>query len=290
MVEPLCVFELEMGLKRKPLEPLIDLRKKPKTQQLSDTIQYIKPKKQVQDVPIAQDLFDRAVHSADQFLSQVETISQPEAFSKRKKQTLGQTSNPEHEEQADDTRPCQIKLQRGDMSKLQLIQYDKNVELLNENPDLFEVVVNIIEGKGPHKLAKRVIEHLITNYAKKNNLVLENGFNVYENYKRMLPKSFMDPCCRGPRMPLKYKDRMVETTVQQVNSIVWVASTPILKYAMENYEVIKEDLNEQKKIFTKKSARKRAAASSTLSLSSSSSSGVCKFALKMTDQPVKLEL
>lgn len=137
-----------------------------------------------------------------------------------------------------------------EMSTLQRIKFNKYKQFLRENPELMHTMVQVIEGK--HRVSKRIIEHLITNYAKKYHVILENDFLLYEEYRKNLPKSNMDPCRRGPRVKLKYTDRYVETTLQQLESLSWVLTTPIFAYAEENYDIIKKDLNIEKNIHTKK--------------------------------------
>ena len=74
------------------------------------------------------------------------------------------------------------------MTASELIVFNRHKRFLRENPDTADVVVKIIEQKYPSSL--RVLEHAITNYAKKYNLVLgENkDFCVRDEYKKNLPK------------------------------------------------------------------------------------------------------
>jgi len=140
------------------------------------------------------------------------------------------------------------------MSLGQRIKFIEFKKFFRDNSEMLESIVQIIEGK--HKVSKRILEHLVTNFANSYKLVLpgkDGPFVVYEQYRLNLPKKNMDPCRRGPRIEFPFKDRFVETTLQQLESLRWVFTTPIFEYAQKNYDVIKKDLNLAKKIYTKKS-------------------------------------
>ena len=148
------------------------------------------------------------------------------------------------------------------MSLAHLIVFNKEKQFLRAHPDIAGMVVNIIEQKEPWTL--RILEHLITNYAAKYALCLDEhgeeaatgsgggGFCVQEEYRKNLPKTELDPCQRGPRVSLPYCGRLVETTLPQLKCVIWIVSTPILAYARHNYEAIRKDLNIDKRLEPKK--------------------------------------
>jgi hypothetical protein len=138
------------------------------------------------------------------------------------------------------------------MTKAELIVFNKHKRFLRENLEIADTVVSIIEQKFPASL--RVFEHLVTNYAKKYNIVLgdKKDFVVRDEYKKNLPKATIDPCRRGPRVYIDHRGRQVETTLPQLNCVIWIATTPLLAYAREHYEVIRKDLNIAKRLVTKK--------------------------------------
>ena len=142
-------------------------------------------------------------------------------------------------------------LEWENMSQGQKIKVNGFLQYFRDHPEFLDPVVQIIEGK--HKVSKRILEHLVTNYAKNYKVILDGYYVVHDQYKLKLPKSNMDPCRRGERILFPYKDRFVETTLQQLESLKWVMSTNIFAYAVKHYEQIKKDLNIEKDIIPKKS-------------------------------------
>ena len=71
------------------------------------------------------------------------------------------------------------------------------------------IIIDIINGTS--KISIRLINFLITNYSKKNNLIYKinnNNFNIYSNYKSQLKsynKKYFDPFSRGNRIPFFFK-------------------------------------------------------------------------------------
>ena len=135
--------------------------------------------------------------------------------------------------------------------------YSKNINILN----------CIITQKD--KLSLRILDWLVTNYSKKNNIVykINNNnnnattyFNIYLDYKNQLKaysKKYFDPFCRRERIVInitdlswklqpedKYKVKQNEliTTVGQLNFFRWFIENGILKYAIENIQEIDKDM------------------------------------------------
>jgi hypothetical protein len=124
---------------------------------------------------------------------------------------------------------------------------------------------DIISGKT--QLSLRLLDWLVTNYAKKYNIVYpinKNGekeyFNIYLSYKNQLKaysKKYFDPFCRRDRISInvsdlswkKYskddivKDSDLITTVGQLNFFKWFIENKVITYAINNIESIDKDMN-----------------------------------------------
>lgn len=104
----------------------------------------------------------------------------------------------------------------------------------------------------------RIFDWFVTNYAKKNNIVIKqkNGvnFNVYIKYKSELSglrKQYFDPFCRGERINYVYetnkdtiKEKYIRTTVGQLNFFRWIIKYKILDYVVQFLIDIQDDINE----------------------------------------------
>jgi len=114
-------------------------------------------------------------------------------------------------------------------------------------------------------LSLRILDWLVTNYAKKYNIVFSNkhnqNFNVYLDYKNQLKaysKKYFDPFCRRERIIIniqdlsweKYEERKCKnenkliTTVGQLNFFKWFIENDVMNYAINNIEKIDKDMIE----------------------------------------------
>jgi len=153
-------------------------------------------------------------------------------------------------------------------------------ELLHDKLKLFytssimDILLPIINGET--KLSLRIIDWFVTNYTKKNNIILYNKkkklitkkspknkfeqktkkskyeyvddqFNIYLNYKSQLKaysKKNFDPFCRRERINFFYNtDKSITTTVGQLNFFKWAIDNNILDYINEHLEKIDSDMN-----------------------------------------------
>lgn len=112
-------------------------------------------------------------------------------------------------------------------------------------------LLNMVEnGSG---VSLRVIDHLVTNYAQKFNVVydIKRGgkavkFFLYLDYKAQLKaysKKQFDPFCRDKRIIFKNKNIELETTVGQLNFFRWAINNNIITYAKRHLQKIKADLD-----------------------------------------------
>lgn len=136
--------------------------------------------------------------------------------------------------------------------------YDNNEEYLN-------ILKTIIDGK--HQLSLRMIDWLITIYAKNNNMVYwinlnddkiyydlpednSNNFkkiNLYLDYRSQL-KSFkkinFDSFRRHDRISfISNKGTTLETTIGQLNFFKWAFNNRVINYAIENQKIIYDNMS-----------------------------------------------
>jgi hypothetical protein len=141
-------------------------------------------------------------------------------------------------------------------------------------PSIMEILLPIINGET--KLSLRIIDWFVTNYTKKNNIILYNKkkklitkkspknkleqktkkskyeyvddqFNIYLNYKGQLKaysKKNFDPFCRRERINFYYNpENFITTTVGQLNFFKWSIENNILDYIKDHLEKIDLDMN-----------------------------------------------
>lgn len=101
-------------------------------------------------------------------------------------------------------------------------------------------------------ISLRALDWLVTNYAKKNNIVCKTRnntlFNIYHGYKVALAhfrRRNFDPFRRRQRIDVLSSDGEVicESTVGQCNFLYWSYTQGVLSYAIENAAAIEQDMN-----------------------------------------------
>jgi hypothetical protein len=106
--------------------------------------------------------------------------------------------------------------------------------------------------KSETKISLRIIDWFVTNYAKKNYTIIQNGterFKVHLGYKQKLKaynKKKFDPFCRWDRITVPYDESgeiLIETTIGQLNFFKWAIENKVVDYIEENYETIEKDMN-----------------------------------------------
>ena len=129
------------------------------------------------------------------------------------------------------------------------------------NKDNIQKIRVILDGET--KLSLRIIDWFVTNYSKKNNIILNSEnkkINVFLNYKSQLKaysKKQFDPFCRRERINFFYDDKnYITTTIGQLNFFKWTLVYNILDYISENLSVIETDMNLNIKNDIKKSKKK----------------------------------
>ena len=126
-----------------------------------------------------------------------------------------------------------------------LLEYYSEEQNLNN-------MLNIINGES--SISLRIVDWFVTNYAKKNftvyNIVKNDSnirFKVYFDYKLKLKaysKKRFDPFCRWERITIPYKnDKVIQTTIGQLNFFKWAIENDVIKYIENNYTTIENDMN-----------------------------------------------
>jgi len=99
-------------------------------------------------------------------------------------------------------------------------------------------------------ISLRLMDYLVTNYAKKRNIVYLTGdgstsFNLFVEYKSQLKaysKRWFDPFCRRER--IEFGPKKLVTTVGQLNFMRWAMTHGVVEYALANVANIEADMNE----------------------------------------------
>ena len=134
---------------------------------------------------------------------------------------------------------------KDDLLMQSLILFYKNKKNVND-------ILSVISGKS--KISLRIIDWFVTNYAKKNNIMLNEENNkssmfIYLDYKSQLKaysKKQFDPFCRRDRISFIYGDNGegIETTVGQLNFFRWALRNNIIEFIEDNLVDIEKDMNQ----------------------------------------------
>ena len=172
----------------------------------------------------------------------------------------------------------------------------EKLKLFYEDKDNMQNLLDIINSTS--KISLRIIDWFVTNYSKKNYVIIPvkkaqiNGdsrvvsktkkkdikmvdvdVNVFLNYKAQLKafsKKHFDPFCRRERVSFKYNETdSIVTTVGQLNFFKWALDNGIIKYIKDNLQEIEEDMNTNiKKPKTKSKKKKGSLKKDTISCTS----------------------
>lgn len=100
---------------------------------------------------------------------------------------------------------------------------------------------------GESKMSLRLVDWLVTNYAKKHNVsyMTKNGRHVivylaYKAHLKAYSKKMFDPFCRWKRIQFLG----MNTTVGQLNFFEWAIQDEVLDYLEEHYEDVQKDMDE----------------------------------------------
>ena len=139
-------------------------------------------------------------------------------------------------------------------------------EFYKKDPEYMKELVNIVEGKS--RISLRVIDWLVTHYAKRYSIVYwiddhkkeiylevdkdsiktSRKFRLYEDYRVQLKsftKMYFDPFRRHNRITCDGAN--IETTIGQLNFFKWVFKNGVLRYIENNLEKITKDMSSYNK-------------------------------------------
>ena len=139
---------------------------------------------------------------------------------------------------------------RGSKLSQRQISILKRIEPFFTDAVALEVLVPLVSQTS--KISLRALDWLVTNYAKKNNIVCKTRhnilFNIYHGYKIALAhfrRRNFDPFRRRERLQILSSDGTIicESTVGQCNFLYWSYTNGVLSYASEYASAIEEDMN-----------------------------------------------
>jgi hypothetical protein len=141
-------------------------------------------------------------------------------------------------------------LKKGVTSRLDLLM-DSLTKFFNNN-DNVEKMLPIVQGSS--KISLRILDWFVTNYCKKNNVVIDSlkdktskKIIVHLDYKSQLKaysKKQFDPFCRRERISFNYgKGNELITTVGQLNFFRWIIENNVIDFIQDNLEQIEKDMN-----------------------------------------------
>ena len=115
-------------------------------------------------------------------------------------------------------------------------------------------VLGCTATSGSGAISLRILDWLVTNYSKKNNIVYfvagadgtNAAFNMFMEYKSQLKaysKRYFDPFCRRERLSFTDADgHEFQTTCGQLNFFRWAITNGVVEYGMKNATEIEADM------------------------------------------------
>jgi hypothetical protein len=150
------------------------------------------------------------------------------------------------------------------------------------NTEHLQRVKAIISGES--KLSLRLIDWLVTNYAKKHNIsyVTKNGRHVivylaYKAHLKAYSKMMFDPFCRWKRIQFME----MNTTVGQLSFFEWAIQEEVLDFLQEHLEEVQKDMDDCSTTIQPQEGRKK-----RHELSRSATKSICMHDVRV---PVKFD-
>jgi len=121
----------------------------------------------------------------------------------------------------------------------------QRLSVVYSNEQTLERVRMIVNGNS--NISLRLLDWLVTNYAKKHNIsymtTTSRDVNIYLRYKanlRAYSKKMFDPFCRWKKIQFLG----MNTTVGQLNFFNWILEDEVLDYLEANYDAVQKDMDE----------------------------------------------
>lgn len=123
------------------------------------------------------------------------------------------------------------------------------------DPDKLRVLTDVLRASS--HISLRILDWLVTNYAKKHNIVylvtsdtatdeVPSTFNMFLEYKSQLKaysKRYFDPFCRRDRLEFTDADgNAFHTTVGQLNFFRWAITHGVVSYGEKHAHDIEHDM------------------------------------------------
>jgi hypothetical protein len=141
-------------------------------------------------------------------------------------------------------------------SKEQWVLY--KLETFYRNGNNLDRIRDILEGVS--RMSLRLIDWLVTNYAKKHNIsfLTKDGRHVivylaYKNHLKAYSKKMFDPFCRWKRIQFMG----LNTTVGQLNFFEWAIQDEVLDYLEEHFDDVQRDMDECSTTIQQSEGRKK---------------------------------
>jgi hypothetical protein len=127
----------------------------------------------------------------------------------------------------------------------------EQIRLFFTEDKITDILIPLLEQKAPISL--RGIDWLITNYAKKLNIICHSSVRdgcmvkIFNSYKRALnfyKRKHFDPFRRRMRLTISLSNgTVVETTIGQTVFLMWASRLGVLEYAYKHAIEIETDMN-----------------------------------------------
>lgn len=120
------------------------------------------------------------------------------------------------------------------------------LERFYSNTSTLDRMKKILTGESPISL--RLIDWLVTNYAKKNDVAYKtkkddryvNVYLAYKSHLKAYSKKMFDPFCRWKRIQFME----MNTTVGQLSFFEWAIQDEVLDYLETHFDDIQKDMDE----------------------------------------------
>lgn len=120
----------------------------------------------------------------------------------------------------------------------------KSLNDFYKNENYIKILKPILNQES--SISLRILDWFITNYSKKKRIIINNTFDIYQNYKlqlRSYSKKQFDPFCRKNKIMFYYNDNdFLETSCGQLCFFRWCIQNGILDYVDKHIMEIENDM------------------------------------------------